>query len=47
MEKQLFDELVQSLNEARDIANGKAEPSRSFVVEHPTDDEKQDDSKTE
>ncbi|MFM0197800.1 hypothetical protein PQQ65_32375 [Paraburkholderia strydomiana] len=47
MEQQLFDELVQSLREARDIAQGKAEPSRSFVVEHQPDNEKQDGSETE
>ena len=47
MDKQLFDELVQSLHEASDIAQGRAEPSRSFVLEHRPDSEKQDDSKTE
>jgi len=47
MDKQLFDELVQSLQEARDIAQGKAEPSRSFVVERQPNDEKQDNSDNE
>ena len=33
MEDNLFEDLVQSLNEARAIKNGKIEASRRFVVE--------------
>jgi hypothetical protein len=40
MDKQLFDELVQSLKQAKDIAHGKAKPSRQFTV--PKDKEKQE-----
>lgn len=47
MDKELFDELVQSLQETRDILRGKVEPSRSFVVERQPDSEKPDDSDTE
>jgi hypothetical protein len=32
MEKRLFDDLVQSLKEARDIAEGKVVASRRFDV---------------
>lgn len=32
MDGQLFDDLVQSSREARDIAQGRARSSRSFVV---------------
>ncbi len=33
MEKQLFDELVQSLKQAKAISTGKAKASRRFKVE--------------
>jgi len=36
MENTLFDDLVQSLKEAKAISKGLAKPSRSFIVE-PTD----------
>jgi len=36
MENTLFDDLVQSLKEAKDISKGKTKPSRRFIVE-PTD----------
>ncbi len=32
MDKELFEELKQSLEEARDISNGKIAASRKFVV---------------
>lgn len=32
MEKELFDDLVESLKQARDISKGLAQPSRRFVV---------------
>ena len=32
MEKRVFDDLVQSLKEAGDIAEGKVKPSRRFEV---------------
>ena len=32
MDKTLFEDLVQSLQEAKAIACGEAEPSRRFVV---------------
>lgn len=35
MDKQLFEDLVGSLKEAKAIAKGKAVPSRRFVVEAP------------
>lgn len=35
METKLFDNLVQSLKEARDIAQGKAKASRRFKVDSP------------
>jgi putative transcriptional regulator len=35
MENELFNELLQSVEEARDIREGKAEPSRSFFVKEP------------
>jgi len=35
MEKTLFDDLVQSLNEANFIAKGKAPASRRFVLTPP------------
>ena len=33
MEKQLFDDLLQSLKEAKTISAGKAKPSREFRIE--------------
>ena len=33
MDKKLFGDLVASLSEAKDIAHGRAKPSREFVVE--------------
>lgn len=33
MDKQLFDELVQSLSQAKAISKGKAKASRRFTVE--------------
>lgn len=35
MDKQLFEDLVGSLKEAKAIARGQAAPSRRFVVETP------------
>jgi putative transcriptional regulator len=35
MDKTLFEDLVASLQEAKAIAQGKAEPSRRFVVPAP------------
>ncbi len=35
MEKTLFDDLVQSLKEAKDISKGKAKASRRFEVNSP------------
>jgi len=35
MDKQLFEDLVGSLKEAKAIAKGKAAPSRRFVVAAP------------
>lgn len=35
MEKTLFDDLVQSLKEAKDISKGKAKTSRRFDVKSP------------
>ena len=35
MENALFDDLVQSLKEAKNIAKGTAKPSRSFKLEAP------------
>jgi putative transcriptional regulator len=32
MEKSLFDDLVQSLKEANEIAKGKTKPSRHFTI---------------
>jgi len=37
MDKELFDDLVQSLKEAGAIARGEIPPSRRFVVEPPVD----------
>ena len=35
MDKELFKDLVQSLNEARSIVRGKKKPSRVFDVKTP------------
>jgi len=35
MEKTLFDDLVQSLKEAKDISRGKAKSSRRFEIMSP------------
>lgn len=35
MEKTLFDDLVQSLKEAKDISKGKAKASRRFEIRSP------------
>jgi putative transcriptional regulator len=35
MEKALFDDLVQSLKEAKAIAKGEAKPARRITVESP------------
>jgi len=35
MDKALFNELRQSLEEAKAIAKGKAQPSRRFIVQPP------------
>ena len=35
MDKELFKDLVQSLNEARSIVRGKKKPSRVFEVKTP------------
>lgn len=35
MDNALFDDLVQSLKEAKDIAKGKAKPSRRYTLEAP------------
>jgi hypothetical protein len=47
MENRLFDDLVKSLHEAKDIAQGKAKPSRHFVVEREPDDEEQDERQSD
>ena len=35
MDKQLFDDLVKSLKEARLISKGQRQPSRRFDIDHP------------
>lgn len=35
MEKELFNELLESVQQAKDIMDGKAEPSRRFFIEEP------------
>lgn len=35
MEKQMFDELVESVKEAKQIMSGEQEPSRRFFIEEP------------
>jgi len=35
MEKEMFDELVASVIEAKEIMQGKKEPSRKFFIEEP------------
>lgn len=35
MEKELFDDLLQSLTEAKEIAHGKRKASRRFQLEQP------------
>jgi len=35
MEKQMFNELVESVKEAKEIISGKKEPSRRFFIEEP------------
>ncbi len=35
MEKELFDDLVQSLQEAKEIKQGSAKPSRKFTIHTP------------
>jgi putative transcriptional regulator len=35
MEKELFDELVQSVKQAKNIMNNKTEPSRRFFINEP------------
>ena len=35
MDKTLFEDLIASLQEAKAIAQGKAEPSRRFVMPEP------------
>jgi len=35
MEKQMFDELVESVKEAKQIISGEQEPSRRFFIEEP------------
>jgi putative transcriptional regulator len=37
MNKKLFDELLQSVNEAAAIERGAAKPSRKFEIETPND----------
>jgi len=37
MDKELFEDLVQSLKEAGAIARGEISPSRRFVLEPPVD----------
>lgn len=37
MKKELFDELLQSVNEAAAIERGKAQPSRTFEVKTAND----------
>jgi len=37
MDKELFEDLVQSLKEAGAIARGEMPPSRRFVLESPVD----------
>lgn len=47
MDDQLFDDLIKSLREAREIAQGEAVPSRSFVVERRPDGNERGDSDVE
>jgi len=35
MEAKMFEELLESVKEARDIINGAVEPSRKFVFKEP------------
>jgi len=35
MEAQMFEELLESVKEAKDIINGQKEPSRTFFIEEP------------
>lgn len=35
MEKELFNELLQSVEQARDIMDGKTEPKRKFFIKEP------------
>ncbi|MGB5792079.1 NadS family protein [Poseidonibacter sp.] len=35
MEKEMFEELLSSVKETKDIMNGKKEPSRKFYIEEP------------
>ncbi|MCK9337140.1 MAG: helix-turn-helix domain-containing protein [Arcobacteraceae bacterium] len=36
MEKQMFNELVESIKEAKKIMKGQAKPSRKFYIEEPS-----------
>jgi putative transcriptional regulator len=35
MEAQMFEELLESVKEVKDIINGKKEPSRTFFIKEP------------
>lgn len=35
MEKKMFNELIESIKEAKEIMAGKKEPSRKFFIEEP------------
>jgi len=35
MEKEMFEELLSSVKEAKDIMQGKKEPSRKFYIQEP------------
>jgi putative transcriptional regulator len=35
MEKEMFEELLSSVKEAKDIMQGKKEPSRRFYIDEP------------
>ncbi len=35
MQKEMFEELLLSVKEAKDIMRGKKEPSRKFYIEEP------------
>lgn len=36
MQKEMFEELLLSVKEAKDIMQGKKEPSRKFYIQEPS-----------